>query len=67
MGSYYHYSATWSAIEALDLKDTKQAPERPSPADILKNPSVGLAWMNAAAAVAQSNAGDPMYVVKGTK
>ena len=49
------------------MKDTKQAPERPSPADILKNPSLGLAWMNAASAVAQSNAGDPMYVVRGTK
>lgn len=67
VGSYYHYSAQWSSIEALDIKELQQTPERPSAGDIMKNPSLGLAWMNAAAAVAKNNQGDPMFVVKGVK
>ena len=67
VASYYHYSAKWSSIEALDLKDTQQVPERPSAKDIFANPALGLAWMNAAAAVQQANAGDPMFVVKAMK
>lgn len=67
VGSYYNYSAKWSSIEALDLKEMQETPERPSPADILKNPSLGMAWMAAASAVAKNNQGDPMFAVKGKK
>lgn len=67
VGSYYHYSADWSSIEALDIKEMQPTPERPSPGDIFKNPSLGLAWMNSASAVAKNNQGDPMFVVKGVK
>ena len=67
VGSYYHYSAEWTLIEALDIKDTLQAPQRPAVSDVFKNPALGLAWMNAASAVAKTNQGDPMYVVKGVK
>lgn len=67
VGSYYHYSAKWQSIEALDIKEKLANPERPSAGDIMKNPSLGLAWMNAAAAVAKNNQGDPMFVVKGVK
>lgn len=67
VGSYYHYSAEWSFIEALDIKEMQPVPERPSAGDVMKNPSLGLAWMNAASAVAKNNQGDPMFVVKGVK
>ncbi|KAL9183609.1 hypothetical protein ACHAXT_004465 [Thalassiosira profunda] len=67
VGSYYHYSAQWASIEALDIKDMQSTPERPSAGDIMKNPSLGLAWMTAASAVAKNNQGDPMFVVKGVK
>merc|ERR1712216_346876 len=30
VGSYYHYSAKWASIEALDIKEMQQTPERPS-------------------------------------
>ena len=33
----------------------------------MANPSAVFAWANTAAAVAQANAGDPMFAVKGTK
>ena len=67
VGSYYHYSARWSTIEALDLKDTQPMPARPAAGDLMKNPSLGLAWMTAASAVAKNNQGDPMFIVKGVK
>mmetsp|Transcript_25629 Transcript_25629/g.36132 ORF Transcript_25629/g.36132 Transcript_25629/m.36132 type:complete len:330 (-) Transcript_25629:131-1120(-) len=68
VGSYYHYSANWKSIEALDIKlPTMETPERPSFGEMFSNPTAGFAWMNTAAAVAKSNAGDPMFVVKGTK
>lgn len=67
VGSYYHYSAKWSSIEALDIKETQPTPKRPSAGDMMKNPSLGLAWMTAASAVAKNNQGDPMFVVKGMK
>ena len=67
VGSYYHYSARWTSIEALDIKDTLVPPQRPAVGDVMKNPALGLAWMNAASAVAKTNQGDPMYVVKGVK
>jgi SAM-dependent methyltransferase len=67
VGSYYHYSAEWTSIEALDIKDALQAPQRPAVGDVFKNPALGLAWMTAASAVAKTNQGDPMYVVKGVK
>jgi SAM-dependent methyltransferase len=67
VASYFHYSAIWSVIEALDLKETQPLPERPSAKEIFANPSLGLAWMNTAATVQRNNQGDPMYVVKGVK
>jgi len=67
VGSYYNYSADWKSIEALDIKEKVPVPERPSTAEIMKNPSLGLAWMTAAGAVQKNNGGDPMYVVKGVK
>lgn len=67
VASYYNYSAEWKSIEALDIKEKQPMPERPSTADIMKNPSLGLAWMTAAGAVQKNNGGDPMFVVKGVK
>jgi SAM-dependent methyltransferase len=68
VASYFHYTADWKSIEAMDLKDVPLAvPERPSFQDLLQNPTKGFAWMNTAAAVAKSNQGDPMFVVKGVK
>jgi hypothetical protein len=68
VGSYFHYSAKWSSIESLDLKDAVvKTPARPSIAELFTNPAVGLAWMNTAAAVAKANQGDPMFVVKAVK
>ena len=68
VASYFHYSSGgWSGIEALDLKEKQEVPKRPSAQDIFKDPTVGLAWMNSAAAVQKTNAGDPMFVVKATK
>ncbi|KAL7501098.1 hypothetical protein ACHAWT_010849 [Skeletonema menzelii] len=67
VASYYNYSADWESIEALDIKEKQPVPERPSTAEIMKNPSLGLAWMTAAGAVQKNNGGDPMFVVKGVK
>jgi len=68
VASYYHYSAEWSSIEALDIKlPSVETPERPSFGDIMSNPSKAFAWANTATAVAKMNSGDPMFVVKGTK
>ena len=53
--------------EAFDLKEKQVAPERPSAQDVFSNPALGLAWMTSASAVAKSNQGDPMFVVKGVK
>jgi ubiquinone/menaquinone biosynthesis C-methylase UbiE len=67
VGSYYHYSAEWKSIEALDLKELQQTPARPSAGDVFQNPSSLMAWMSAASAVAKNNQGDPMFVLKGVK
>jgi len=68
VASYFNYSAKWLSIEALDLKDeVLETPKRPSPGELLRNPSLGLAWMNSAAAIAKANQGDPMFVVKAIK
>jgi SAM-dependent methyltransferase len=67
VGSYYHYSAKWTSIEALNIKEMLSLPPRPAVGDVMKNPSLVLAWTNAAAAVAKNNQGDPMFVVKGVK
>jgi ubiquinone/menaquinone biosynthesis C-methylase UbiE len=67
VASYYHYSSEWKSIEALDLKEMQSVPARPGTAELFQNPSLGLAWMNAAAAVQKNNGGDPMFVVKGVK
>ena len=52
---------------AGDLKEKQEVPKRPSAQDIFKDPALGLAWMNSAAAVQKNNAGDPMFVVKASK
>jgi len=68
VGSYFHYSAPWASIEALDIKQpAKEAPERPSLGEMFNNPSKGIAWMNTASAVQKVKASDPMFVVKGVK
>lgn len=68
VASYFHYSAPWSSIEALDIKlPPMQLPERPSFGEMFSNPSAGFAWMNTAASVQKANAGDPMFVVKAVK
>jgi Methylase involved in ubiquinone/menaquinone biosynthesis len=68
VGSYFHYSAQWETIEALDIRLARvEAPPRPSVQDILKDPSKAFAWASTAGAVAKMNAGDPMFVVKGFK
>jgi len=68
VGSYFHYSAEWSGIEALDVKLPRvDTPERPSMGEIFRNPNAAFAWANTAGAVAKMNSGDPMYVVKGIK
>jgi SAM-dependent methyltransferase len=68
VASYFHYSAVWKSIEALDLKDQQQVvPKRPSVGEILRNPASGMAWMSAASAVSKTNGGDPMFTVKGIK
>jgi SAM-dependent methyltransferase len=67
VGSYYHYSAKWTSIQALNIKEMLSLPRRPAAGDVMKNPSLVLAWSNAAAAVAKNNQGDPMFVVKGVK
>ena len=67
VASYFHYSAVWTSIEALDLKEVQQVPVRPSVGDIFGNPAIGMAWMSAASAVSKTNSGDPMFVVKGIR
>jgi len=68
VASYFHYSCEeWTNIEAFDLRPKQETPERPSPMETLKDPALGLAWMNAAASVQKNNQGDPMFVVKAVK
>ena len=67
VASYYHYTANWASVEALDLIVRVETPKRPSLQEMFSNPSSGLAWMNTAASVAKTNSGDPMFAVKGTK
>lgn len=67
VANYFHHAAPWKSIEALDLKVRLETPERPSVQDLLSNPSSGFAWMSSASAVAQTNQGDPMFVVKAMK
>ncbi len=68
VGSYFHYSAEWKKIDALDIKlPPVDTPERPSVGDIMKDPSKAFAWASTAGAVAKMNSGDPMFVVAGEK
>jgi len=68
VGSYYHYSAEWKSIEALDIKlAPQQTPDRPSFGEIMSNPSRAFAWANTASAVAKMNSSDPIFVVKAVK
>jgi len=68
VGSYYHYSAQWKLIEALDVKMAPvDTPTRPSVSEIMADPSKAFAWASAAGAVAKMNSGDPIFVVMGEK
>ena len=68
VASYFHYSAPWKSIEALDIKQPPmEVPERPSFAEMISDPGKGFAWMSTATSVAKANAGDPMFVVKAVK
>lgn len=58
----------WKSIEAFDLKDEPQeVPSKPSMGEMMSNPALGLAWMNAASAVQKANNSDPLFVIKATK
>jgi len=68
VASYFHYSAKWTSIEALDIKlPNVQEPERPTMKEIMANPGAIYAFATASAAAMQANSGDPMFVVKGIK
>lgn len=68
VGSYHHYAAKWNKIQALDIKKPPvEVPKRPSFGELFSDPAKGFAWASTASAVAKANAGDPMFVVKGTK
>lgn len=69
VASYFHYTALWRSIVALDIIPDKklQTPDRPSFQEIFQNPAKGFAWMNTAAAVQKANMGDPMFVIKAMK
>lgn len=58
----------WKAIECFDLKDEPlELPTKPSMGDLMSNPALGMAWMNAASAVQKTNNCDPLFVIKATK
>jgi len=58
----------WKSIDCYDLKDEPQElPTKPSMKDLMSNPALGVAWMNAAAAVQKANNGDPLFVIRATK
>ena len=58
----------WKAIEAFDLKEEpKEMPAKPSMGELMSNPTLGVAWMNAAAAIQKANQSDPLFVIKATK
>ena len=67
IGSFFHYTANWSIVEAYDLRPKVQTPARPSPTELITNPSLGMAWMNSVTAINKLNSGDPMYLVRGMK
>jgi len=44
VGSYFHYSAVWSSIDALNIKlDNVEPPKRPSVKEIMANPGAAFA------------------------
>ncbi len=58
----------WKSIEAFDLKEEpKEMPAKPSMGELMSNPTLGVAWMNAAAAIQKANQSDPLFVIKATK
>jgi len=66
VGSYFHYSAVWSEIEALYVTEQPgQAPKRPSFGELFKNPSAGLAYATTMSTMV--NTGDPLFMVKAMK
>lgn len=68
VASYFHYSARWASVEALDIKKTApEAPERPNLGEMFNNPSKAFAWMNTASAVQKVKTSVPMFVIKGVK
>ncbi|KAH8075220.1 methyltransferase domain-containing protein [Aureococcus anophagefferens] len=68
VASYCHYAAKFKEIAALDIKlPPLPMPERPSPGDMMKNPSAAMAWASASAAAARANSGDPMFAVRAVE
>lgn len=68
VASYYHYSANWKSIQALDITPPQiETPKRPGMVDIMKDPNAAFSWAATAAAVSKANNGDPMFVVKAIK
>lgn len=68
VASYCHYAAQWKSIKALDIKlPPLPMPDRPSPAEMLRNPSAAMAWASAAAAAAKANGGDPLFAIRAVK
>jgi len=67
VGSYFHYAAQWSKIDALDVKLSPKSrpPKRPSFGEIFQDPGAALAWASTMGSI--MNPGDPIYVVKGVK
>jgi SAM-dependent methyltransferase len=46
VASYFHYSAKWESIEALDHKEKLENPTRLSAMDLIRNPALGMTWMD---------------------
>lgn len=58
----------WKSIDCFDLKDDPmELPTKPSMGELMSNPALGVAWMNAASAVQQSNNSDPLFVIRAQK
>ena len=51
--SHYHYSAGWTSIDALVLKDKLATLPRTLASKVFTNPASLTAWINTAAVVAQ--------------
>ena len=68
VASYFHYSAKWKSITALDVGlPPLEMPDRPTVKEIFSNPTSAFSWATTAGAVSRANNGDPMFVVKAIK